>query len=156
MANPKKRRAKDLAGPLAPRQKKRPEENRGQQTQVRVLRAEEISPTREAMYIIERAQQHDSRTVVLGELVFFSTTTGDAWMLDADDDLAICLARDGQPQPYQITETPTRFAIEWQAQFALEGETFIVQDRSGSTRAIVGYPVAGIQRALDTARSRHV
>jgi hypothetical protein len=156
MTNPKKRRGKGLVGPLVPKHKRRLPESPFQQTQVRVLGREEISPTREAKYIIERAQQHDSRAVVLGELVFFSTATGDAWMLDAEDDLAICLARDGQPQPYQIMETPTRFAIDWQAPFALEGETFVVQDRSGSTRAIVGYPVAAIQQALETARIRRV
>ncbi len=37
---------------------------------------------KEAVYIIGWARQHEARTVTPGPLVFFSTETGDAWMLD--------------------------------------------------------------------------
>lgn len=42
----------------------------------------------------------------LGPLLFFSTETGDAWVLDPADHLALCLARDGEPLPANIIETP--------------------------------------------------
>jgi hypothetical protein len=58
----------------------------------RLLSRDEVSINREADYIIKKAQAHDSRVVGLGSLVFFSTQTGDAWMLDPTDSLAVCLA----------------------------------------------------------------
>ena len=56
--------------------------------------------------------------VTLGSLIFFSTDNGDAWVLDFDDRLALCLALEGKAQPYRIVETDTRFAIEWNAKYA--------------------------------------
>src|SRR5258708_6658063 len=48
--------------------------------------------------IQRRAAEHDGRFVTIGQLVFFSTETGDAWMLDPTDRLAARLARDGDPE----------------------------------------------------------
>ena len=42
----------------------------------------------EARYIIRCAQDRAGRVVTLNQLIFFSTPTGDAWMLDPDDHLA--------------------------------------------------------------------
>ena len=43
--------------------------------------------TQEAQYIVRRAREHDARVVTLGQLVFFSTDSGDAWLLDPEDAL---------------------------------------------------------------------
>ena len=61
--------------------------------------------TGEADYIIGKAQKRDTLIVSLGSIVFFSTYTGDAWMLDSEDGLALCLARDAARQEYLILET---------------------------------------------------
>src|SRR5215831_11653310 len=37
----------------------------------------------EVRYIQRRAAEHDERIVTVGQLVLFSTETGDAWLLDA-------------------------------------------------------------------------
>jgi len=102
---------------------------------------------REIRYIIQRAQAEDSRIVALGKLVLFSTRTHDAWLLDSEDDFAICLCRDGEPQPFRIMDTPDTFAIEWTARFAIEGAAFIVQERSGREIVIHGYPTVEIAAA---------
>jgi len=47
---------------------------------------------------------------MLGQLVFFSTETGDAWLLDPEDRMALCLAKEGSRLPVQIVETATRYA----------------------------------------------
>jgi hypothetical protein len=39
-------------------------------------------------YIQRRAAKHDGRVVTIGQLVLFSTETGDAWLLDPSDRLA--------------------------------------------------------------------
>ena len=102
---------------------------------------------REIRYITQRAQAEDSRIVTLGNLVLFSTRTRDAWLLDAEDGLALCLCRDGELQPFRIVDTPDTFAIEWTARFALEGGAFVVQQRSGKVVAIHGYPTIEISAA---------
>src|SRR5262249_29208630 len=41
----------------------------------------------------------NGRIVTLGQLIFFSTARGDAWLLDSEDGRAAPLARDGIPNP---------------------------------------------------------
>jgi len=96
---------------------------------------------READYIIKRAQLYESRVVLINGLIFFSTQTGDAWILDPEDHLAICLARDGERQAFSILETPMRFQVEWEAQYHIDGDTFIMVTKDGDIRTILGYPV---------------
>jgi hypothetical protein len=90
----------------------------------------EVSINREADYIIKKAQAYDSRVVGLGRLILFSTQTGDAWLLDPADNLALCLARDGERQNFSILETPTNFQIVWEAEYAIDGETFSVATKN--------------------------
>ena len=81
--------------------------------QTREVRGEKVSIAKEADYIIARATAEDARVVSLHRLVFFSTATGNAWVLDAEDNLALPLAAAGTGLPFAITETPERFAIDW-------------------------------------------
>jgi hypothetical protein len=95
----------------------------------------------EVRYIQQRAAEHDGRIVSIGQLVLFSTETGDAWLLDPLDHLAARLARDGDPEPTHIEDTDTTFAIEWKGQYHIEGGTFVYVDGpSGRVTAISGYP----------------
>ncbi|MBI2526119.1 MAG: hypothetical protein HYY95_25720 [Candidatus Rokubacteria bacterium] len=121
--------------------------------QTREVRWEEVSITGEAEYIIARAIAEDARIVSLPPLVFFSTTTGDAWILDAEDGLAVQLAAAKTRLPFTITETPERFAIEWPGTFRIDGGTMIFADKAGRVRTIVGYPTQQIVAALARARS---
>jgi hypothetical protein len=95
----------------------------------------------EVRYIQRRAADHDSRIVTVGQLVLFSTETGDAWLLDPTDGLAARLARDGESEPIHIEETDTTFAIGWKGRHRIEGPAFVYSDRdTGRTRTILGYP----------------
>jgi hypothetical protein len=95
----------------------------------------------EVRYIQRRAAEHDERIVTVGQLVLFSTETGDAWLLDARDHLAARLARDGDPEPIHIEDTDTTFAIAWKGQYHIEGGIFVYVDgQSGRVTAISGYP----------------
>ncbi len=128
-----------------------------QRMQVRKLRRDQnalvgatfVKPDihREVNYITQAAQAEESRIVALGNLVLFSTRTRDAWLLDPEDDFALCPCRDGEPQPVQIIDTPESFAIDWPVRFAIDGSTFIVQEKSGRVVAIHGYPTAEISAA---------
>jgi hypothetical protein len=118
------------------------------QTQKQVLRKEQVSVSKEVEYIIRRAQEMDARVVRLGTLILFSAVSGDAWLLDIEDGLALCLARMGEKQSFHITETPTRFGIEWTAYYRIEGEKFVILESSGQMRTIIGYPIREISQAI--------
>src|SRR5246127_480698 len=96
----------------------------------------------EVRYIQRRAAAHDSRIVTIGQLVLFSTQTGDAWLLDPVDRLAARLARDGQSEAVHLEETDTTFAIAWKGRYRIDGPAFIYSDRdTGRTTTILGYPI---------------
>ena len=106
-------------------------------------------------YIQRRAAEHDGRIVTIGQLVLFSTETGDAWLLDPADRLAARLARDGESEPIHIEETDTRFAIGWKGRYHIDGPAFVYSDHdtgvysdrdSGRVTTILGYPTAKLSQ----------
>ena len=95
----------------------------------------------EIRYIQHRAAEHDGRFVTVGPLALFSTDTGDAWLLDSEDHLAVRLARDGDPEEVYFEETDTRFAIGWKGEYRIDGAAFVYLDKdSGRLVTILGYP----------------
>src|SRR6266852_4673149 len=65
------------------------------------LSRDSLHLAKEVRSIQRRAAEHDRRIVTIGPLVFFSTDTGDAWMLEPADQLAA----GGDPLPVHIEET---------------------------------------------------
>jgi len=99
----------------------------------------------ETRYIQSRAAEHDGRFVTVGSLALFSTDTGDAWLLDAEDHMAARLARDGDPEDIEFEETDTRLAISWKGKYQIQGDAFMFIDSdSGRVVTILGYPVRRI------------
>jgi hypothetical protein len=95
----------------------------------------------EVRYVQRCAARHDGRIVTIGQLILFSTESGDAWLLDKDDALAAPLARDGDPEPIDIEETDANFTIGWKGHYRIEGATFIfVDQKTRGSRSILGYP----------------
>jgi hypothetical protein len=110
-----------------------------------VVEGKQFCLAKEIKYIQRRAAEHDGRFVTIGPLVFFSTETGDVWMLDPADQLAARLARDGDPEPIDFEETDTNFAISWKGNYRIEGRAFVYADlESGRVTAILGYPTGKI------------
>jgi hypothetical protein len=103
----------------------------------------------EVRYIQRRAADYDGRIVSIGQLILFSTETGDAWLLDAGDRLAARLARDGESEPIHIEETDTTFAIGWKGRYRIEGSSFVYSDRdTGRVTTILGYPIDKLSPAI--------
>ena len=96
---------------------------------------------KEIKYIIKRGLTNDARKVQLGDLVLFSTQTGDAWLLDTEDTLAICLLKDKKKQKFKLIDTPTQFGFDWEYKYTIDNECFIVIDKEGIERKILGYPI---------------
>jgi hypothetical protein len=95
----------------------------------------------EVRHIQRRAAVYDGRIVTIGQLVLFSTETGDAWLLDPSDQLAAPLARAGDPEPIHIEENDTTFTIDWKGHYRIEGSAFVFLDRDKDrATTILGYP----------------
>src|SRR5271157_4911303 len=113
----------------------------------RAVAGKEFRLADEIDYIQRRAAEHDGRLVTVGPLILFSTDTGDAWLLDPADHLAVRLARDGDPEPICFEETDTNFAIGWKGNYRIEGDAFIYIDRdSARIVTILGYPTRRLAR----------
>src|SRR6201998_2475572 len=95
----------------------------------------------EVRYIQRRAADHTGRVISIGQLILFSSKSGDAWLLDPSDQLAARLARDGDPEPIHIEETDTTFAIGWKGHYRIDGPAVVYSDRdTGRVATILGYP----------------
>ena len=104
---------------------------------------------KEVRSIQHRAAEHDGRIVRIGPLVFFSTDTGDAWMLEPEEQLAARLAVGGDPLAVQIEETDTHYVIGWHGRYQIDGDIFIYEDnQSRRLNAIRGYPVKQLVRVI--------
>src|SRR6202040_162040 len=57
----------------------------------RIVEGKSFRVADEVRYIQRRAADYDGRIVTIGQLVLFSTETGDAWLLDPGDRLATWL-----------------------------------------------------------------
>lgn len=100
--------------------------------------------------IQRRAADHDARIVSIGPLVFFSTDTGDAWILVPADELACRLAIGGDPIGIPFDETETGYTIGWQGHYRLEGDLFIYEDHASHRHsAIGGYPVPRLRQVVN-------
>lgn len=105
------------------------------------MRGKDFRLVDEVRYIVRRAANRDGRIVTIGPLILFSTETGDAWLLDPADQLALPLARDGETQTFHIEESKTNFAIEWTGQYRIEASAFVYIDRNaGRAATFFDYP----------------
>jgi cell division topological specificity factor MinE len=110
----------------------------------------------EVRYILDRAAEHDGRIVTIGQIILFSTETGDAWLLDPSDQLAARLARDGDPEPFDIEENESTFTIDWKGRYRIEGAAFVYMDReTGRLATIHGYPTHKLAKGSLVRKASH-
>ena len=86
------------------------------------------------------------------ELILFCTEIGDAWLLDTDDNLALNLSREGIKQEFSLIDTPTQFGIDWKYNYIIENEKFILIDKTGVSRTIIGYPTEQILEMINKSK----
>lgn len=91
----------------------------------------------------------------LGPFVLFSTGIGDAWLIDPEEDLAMCLIWRWQKIAAVIRDDPAEMEIHWHGEFELLGDFFRVKTEHAEIgeRAIAGYPLEGVRRLVDRALS---
>jgi hypothetical protein len=82
----------------------------------------EANYTAEARFIQTAAAARRTHVVKLEQIVFFSTPTGDAWMLDSVNCSAACLAREGEIPPIPIVEaSAANLAVGWSSDYRIDG-----------------------------------
>jgi hypothetical protein len=87
--------------------------------------------------------------------VLFSTGVGDAWLLEPDEQLAMCLLWHGEREVIGVSEDPSRIEVAWDGAYELLGDFFHVETNNPKIgeRAIAGYPLDAMRKALDEAQS---
>ncbi|MES2363306.1 MAG: hypothetical protein V4646_16160 [Pseudomonadota bacterium] len=87
--------------------------------------------------------------------VLFSTGIGDAWLLEPDEHLAMCLMWQGKREEIGVSEDPSRIEVAWDGEYELLGDFFHVDTNNPriGERAIGGYPLGEVRKVLDTAQS---
>lgn len=87
--------------------------------------------------------------------VIFSTGIGDAWLLEPNEHLAMCLVWQGKRQPITLRDEPDRIEVEWDGEYELLGDFFHVHTSHPviGERAVGGYPMQELRKVLDQAKS---
>lgn len=104
-----------------------------------------------AVEFVQYAEQGEARLEYLGHFIFFSTTEGQAWLLDYRRNGALRIADNGEKTNYMIRESAEEFSIQWQEKFSFVGDLFVVTGKQG-TEEIDGCPVRDLQLVIDLLR----
>lgn len=89
-----------------------------------------------------------------GPFVLFSTGVGDAWLLDPDEQLGVCLVWQGAKKPSTISEDPAKLSIGFHGHYELLGKFFSIQSHESDIgeRAIAGYPLDELRPILEEVK----
>ncbi|MEC5387300.1 hypothetical protein VVD49_16340 [Uliginosibacterium sp. H3] len=128
----------------------------------RASAASQMRSIRDECEAITAAELHGQVNAVLTQdgiacppFVIFSTGIGDAWLLEPNEQLGMCLVWRGECQTMGICDDPDRLEVEWDGTYELRGDFFCVESQHPliGTRAIGGYPLDGVRKLLDQAQS---
>jgi len=113
-----------------------------------------MSFTGEVDYIIDKALKGSCTLIRVKSCILFSSDDGDAWLLDADDNRALCLVWRGERQPFRITEDEKTFYVEYDGVFDVTGPAFRVASDNPKIgqRTIFGYSTRDIADLVDSVR----
>jgi len=80
----------------------------------------------------------------IGNFIFFSTDSGQAWMLDHRNNYALRLADNRKILNYRINESKEKFQVEWKERFIIKNNQFYIQGKD-KYELINGCPVDAIE-----------
>ncbi len=111
----------------------------------------EMIMNKKAEQIIQSVIDRDPQIDCIGNFIFFSTQSGEAWMLDHRDNRALRLAEDFKALPYKIIETRDRFSIEWTERFRIQDGAFIASQKDTQI-TFNDYPTKTIEGLIETLK----
>lgn len=110
--------------------------------------------------VIKSALEGSTKVTSIGQeilpspLILFACE-GDAWLLEPDEELAMCLVFHREIQPYVLQDEPTRIKVGWDGTYELAGNFFKVETDHPliGTRAIGGFPLDEIREIRGRVQS---
>jgi hypothetical protein len=106
-----------------------------------------------AQIAVIHALKHKEHFDHTGNFIFFATTSGDAWMLDHRENLALKLADNAQEMEYEIKETTKTFSVKWSGEFCIEDGTFFSVEQ-GKRNALMDYPVDALLGLIEKLKNQ--
>ena len=105
--------------------------------------------------IRESATDKIEKMNVMGVFVFFSTTGGDAWLLEVTEMDAVQLAENGSKVEIELEESPETIMVNWSHKFTIKKNAFITEDyKDKRTASYPEYPVAKIKKAIKKTQEK--
>lgn len=101
--------------------------------------------------IQEDAVQRRKMCRELGVFFFYSTTGGDAWLLEMTDCDCVQVAKDGEPLTPPIDENSETIEINWSHRYRLEDKKLILTDYKDNSKLV---PSDAPSRELNGAMRR--
>ena len=86
--------------------------------------AQKISVTDEIVRLQSEAVNKNATTKNIGVFILFSTSKGDAWLLELTAQDAVVVAKGGEKIDVDIDETPETIEINWTHQFSVNKNIF--------------------------------
>lgn len=109
--------------------------------------------TTKALQTAQAAVKGEPTIDCVGNFLFFSTPSGEGWLLDHRKNYALRLADNHKILAYGINETKHRFQVEWKERFRIDGEKFITSSKGGDT-VFHDYPVDAITGLINMIKQK--
>jgi len=91
----------------------------------------------------------------LGVFIFFTTETGDGWVLEISEMDALQIAKGGQKIEVEIEESEETIEVNWSHKFSVKNNVFQVTDyKTKETTVFDAYPGNRLAKAVKQCRSR--
>jgi hypothetical protein len=92
----------------------------------------------------------------LGVFVLFSTTGGDAWLLEVTDSDALQVAADREILSVDFAENPETIEINWTHTFAMHDRQFVITAyKDKKVTSIENYPTHAISAAIKRIKKKY-
>ena len=105
--------------------------------------------------IQEEASKGIQKVHELGVFVLFSTTGGDAWLLEITDSDALKVASNREVLTVDLEEHPETIEINWTHTFEIKNKQFVITAyKDKKVQEIDGYPIHPILAAIKRIRKK--
>lgn len=115
----------------------------------------QLSLHSEVEKVQKAAAERRNSLYTLGVFIFFTTDTGDGWLLEISEMDALQVAREGQTLEVEIDENEETIEVNWSHKFSMKNNVFQVTDyKSKKSASYPDYPGNRIAKALNKARAQ--
>lgn len=116
---------------------------------------QQLSLRSEVEKIQKAAVERRNSLYPLGVFVFFSTDSGDGWLLEISEMDALQVARDGQALNVEITENSETIEVNWSHKFSMKNNVFHAEDyQNKESKSYPGYPGNRIAKAVAKTKAQ--